>query len=171
MRVFGFAGYSGCGKTTLIEKVTPLLIAGGAVVSLIKHAHHAFEIDLPGKDSRRHREAGCAEVLVSSARRWALIHELRGAPEDDLFAHLRRLSKCDLALVEGYKNAPIPKMEIRRAALNAPPIADDSVVAVAADFVPPLPAGVAFFDLNDAAGVAAFVRENARPPPNPRGGR
>ena len=101
-RVFGFAGWSGSGKTTLIEQVIPCLIARGLTVSLVKHAHHAFDVDYPGKDSYRHREAGCSEVLVTSSRRWALVHELRGAPELTLAETLERLSPCDLVLIEGY---------------------------------------------------------------------
>ena len=108
--MFGFAGWSGSGKTTLIEQVIPRLSALGFVVSLVKHAHHSFDVDQPGKDSFRHRLAGCREVLVSSPTRWALMHELRGAPEMTMQEALRRLSPCDLALVEGFKTAPIPKL-------------------------------------------------------------
>ena len=114
MRIFGFAGWSGSGKTTLIEQVIPRLVARGLAVSLIKHAHHRFEIDQPGKDSYRHREAGCSEVLITSGTRWALMHELRGEPELSLEDALARLSPCDLLLVEGYKAFPIPKIEIWR---------------------------------------------------------
>ena len=101
MRVFGFAGWSGSGKTTLIETLVPRLTAAGLRVSLVKHAHHDFDVDRPGKDSHRHRMAGCAEVLVTSSVRWALMHELRGAPELTLAGTLAQLSPCDLALVEG----------------------------------------------------------------------
>src|SRR5450432_2161365 len=100
MRIFGFAGWSGSGKTTLIEHVIPRLVARGLTVSLIKHAHHSFDLDQPGKDSHRHRQAGCSEVLVTSDARWALMHELRGEPEMTLPEALARLSPCDLALVE-----------------------------------------------------------------------
>src|SRR5664279_6022160 len=103
MRVFGFAGWSGSGKTTLIEGIIPRLVARGRSVSLVKHAHHAFDIDQPGKDSHRHRQAGCTEVLITSAARWAMLHELRGGAELTLADALGRLSECDLALVEGYK--------------------------------------------------------------------
>src|SRR3979409_1946125 len=106
MRVIGIAGYSGSGKTTLIEKVIPALVREGVRVSLIKHAHHEFDVDQPGKDSYRHRHAGCAEVLISSSKRWALMHELRGAAEPSLAELLRHLSPCDLAIVEGYKSEP-----------------------------------------------------------------
>src|SRR5258705_2458171 len=112
MRVFGFAGRSGSGKTTLIEQVIPRLAARGLRISLIKHAHHRFDVDHPGKDSYRHRHAGCSEVLVTSGERWALMHELRGGRELTLDETLARLSPCDLVLVEAYKAAPIPKLEI-----------------------------------------------------------
>jgi len=135
--VFGFAGWSGSGKTTLIERLIPRLIAAGVVVSLIKHAHHEFDIDQPGKDSYRHRQAGCSEVLVSSAVRWALMHELRGQPELSLDAALGRLSPCDLVLVEGYKAAPIPKLEVHRSSLGKSLLhpGDPMIVAIAADAV------------------------------------
>src|ERR1043165_5458566 len=120
MKVIGIAGYSGSGKTTLIEKVIPLLGAGGLRVSLVKHAHHEFDIDQPGKDSWRHRHAGCSEVLVSSSVRWALIHELRGEQELSLAEALGRLSPCDLVLVEGYKLAPLAKLEIWRPSVGKP---------------------------------------------------
>src|SRR5688500_3027582 len=102
MRTFGFAGWSGSGKTTLLEKLIPRLVARGLRVSLVKHAHHDFDVDVPGKDSYRHRHAGCQEVLVSSANRWALMHELRDADELTLEEVLARLSPCDLVLIEGY---------------------------------------------------------------------
>jgi molybdopterin-guanine dinucleotide biosynthesis protein B len=108
MKVIGIAGYSGSGKTTLIEKMIPVLVAEGLRVSLIKHAHHEFDVDQPGKDSYRHRHAGCGEVLISSSRRWALINELRGAPEPSLQEQLKKFSPCDLVIVEGYKNEAIP---------------------------------------------------------------
>src|SRR5438477_10688271 len=116
MKIFGFAGYSGSGKTTLIERLIPLFTERGIRVSLIKHAHHTFDVDQPGKDSYRHRKAGCTEVLVTSSRRWALVHELRGASEPTLADQVKRMSPCDLLLVEGYKREPIPKLEVHRAA-------------------------------------------------------
>lgn len=135
MRLFGFAGWSGSGKTTLIEQLIPRLTRTGLRVSLIKHAHHAFDVDQPGKDSFRHRQAGCTEVLVTSAVRWALIHELRGAGELTLLDALRRLSPCDLVLVEGYKRAPIPKLEVYRSALGKPLLLaeDPHIVGLATD--------------------------------------
>src|SRR6187402_23834 len=108
MKVIGLAGWSGAGKTTLLTRVIPHLLGEGLRVSVIKHAHHNFDVDVPGKDSWRHREAGAAEVLVSSGKRWALMHELRGAAEPTLEDQLKQLSPCDVVLVEGYKTAPIP---------------------------------------------------------------
>jgi molybdopterin-guanine dinucleotide biosynthesis protein B len=161
MRVFGFAGWSGSGKTTLVEQLIPQLRAKGLVVSLVKHAHHEFDIDQPGKDSHRHREAGCQEVLVTSAVRWALMHELRGAPELSLDAALARLSPCDLVLVEGFKSAAIPKLEVYRASVGKSMLhpADPNIVAVATDgsLVTPLP----LFDLSDVAPIAAFIVTHA----------
>src|SRR6202162_104368 len=135
MQVFGFAGWSGSGKTTLVERLIPQLRAKGLVVSLVKHAHHELDIDQAGKDSHRHREAGCHEVLVTSAVRWALMHELRGAPELSLDAALARLSPCDLVLVEGFKGAAIPKLEVHRASVGKSMLhpGDGNIVAVATD--------------------------------------
>jgi molybdopterin-guanine dinucleotide biosynthesis protein B len=160
MRVFGFAGYSGAGKTTLIEQLIPRLIARGLSISLIKHAHHLFEIDRPGKDSYRHREAGASEVLITSDRRWVLMHELRGAPEPGLHEQLARLSPCDLVLVEGYKLANIPKIEVHRAGRGMPLLhpSDPSIVAVASDV--PLKTPLPRLDLNDHDTIAEFVSEH-----------
>jgi len=159
--IFGFAGFSGSGKTTLIERVIPLLVARGLRVSLIKHAHHDFDIDKPGKDSHRHREAGASEVLVSGGRRWALMHELRGEPEPDLAALLGHLSPSDLILVEGFKHDAIPKLEVHRPALGHPLLAltDPHIVAIATDALvdSPLPQ----LDLNDAEAVAGFISGSA----------
>ena len=160
MKVIGIAGYSGSGKTTLIEKVIPELVGAGLRVSLIKHAHHEFEVDHPGKDSYRHRHAGCAEVLVSSPKRWALMHELRGAPEPSLQEQLRQFSPCDLVIVEGYKDQPIPKIEVHRRAANAPLLfpEDRNVIAVATD--EPLVTKLPQFGLDDAAGIAHFISDH-----------
>jgi molybdopterin-guanine dinucleotide biosynthesis adapter protein len=157
MNVFGFAGYSGSGKTTLIEQLIPLFTARGMKVSLIKHAHHTFDIDQPGKDSHRHRAAGCSEVLITSSRRWALIHELRGAPEPTLADQMQRLSACDLVLVEGYKRERIPKLEVYRASVGEPLIHphDENIVAVATDS--PLETTLPRFDLNTPAPIADFI--------------
>jgi molybdopterin-guanine dinucleotide biosynthesis protein B len=157
MKVIGIAGYSGSGKTTLIEKVIPLLVAEGLRVSLIKHAHHEFDVDQPGKDSYRHRHAGCTEVLVSSPTRWALMHEMRGAPEPSLQEQLKRFSPCDVVIVEGYKREPIPKIEVHRRDARAPLLysEDEHVVAVATD--EPLDTRLPQLPLDDPAAVARFV--------------
>lgn len=159
MRTFGFAGWSGSGKTTLIEALVPILVARGLVVSLVKHAHHAFDIDQPGKDSWRHRHAGCTEVLVSSSARWALMHELRGAPEPGFAEGLARLSPCDVVLVEGYKAAPIPKLEVWRPSVGKPLLhpSDNHVVALATDDRAAAPAGLPVFGLDEVQAIAAFV--------------
>jgi molybdopterin-guanine dinucleotide biosynthesis protein B len=163
MRVFGFAGWSGSGKTTLIERLIPHLRAQGLVVSLVKHAHHEFDIDQPGKDSHRHREAGCQEVLITSAARWALMHELRGAPELALNAALARLAPCDLTLVEGFKAAPIPKLEIYRESVGKPLLhpGDPHILAVASEgqFDTALPV----FAIDDVDAIAAFIRAHSQP--------
>src|SRR5215210_4784330 len=157
MKIFGFAGWSGSGKTTLIEKLIPRFVARGLRVSLIKHAHHTFDVDQPGKDSYRHRHAGASEVLVTSSRRWVLMHELRGSQEPSLEEHVKRLSPCDLLLVEGFKFAPIPKLEIWRAqtgeALLHPH--DPHIVAVASDAQ--VETKLPLLDLNDVPGVAGFI--------------
>ncbi len=120
MRVIGLAGWSGAGKTTLLVRLIPQLRARGLSVSTLKHAHHAFEIDRPGKDSHEHRVAGASEVLIASAGRWALVRELRGEPEPPLAAHLARLSPVDLVVVEGFKREAHPKVEVHRAANGKP---------------------------------------------------
>lgn len=157
MRVLGFAGWSGSGKTTLIEQLISRFVAGGLTVSLVKHAHHEFDLDQPGKDSFRHREAGCREVLVTSAVRWALQHELRGRPELTLDQALQRLSPCDLALVEGFKAAPIAKLEVYRATVGKPLLHphDPKIIAVATDG--PLVTSLPVLPLGDPDTVATFV--------------
>lgn len=166
MKVFGFAGYSGSGKTTLIEQLIPRFVMEGLKVSLIKHAHHGFDIDRPGKDSWRHREAGCAEVLLTSDQRWVLMHELRGAPEPSLDEQIARFSDCDLVLVEGFKYTPIPKLEVHRPSVGKPLIAGDGVetiVAIATDEPAALasqnglPVGLPLLDLNDRDAIADFI--------------
>ena len=163
MRIFGFAGWSGSGKTTLIETLVPVLVARGLVVSLVKHAHHDFDVDRPGKDSHRHRMAGCTEVLVTSARRFALIHELRDAPELTLRQAIERLSPCDLVLVEGWKRAPIPKLEVWRASTGAPRLApgDPHILALATDTPARAPSSLPAFDLQATDAIATFVVQNA----------
>src|SRR5579871_2389003 len=124
MRVIGLAGWSGAGKTTLLRKLIPVLGRRGLQVSTLKHAHHGFDIDQPGKDSWEHRQAGATEVLIASANRWALMHELRGQAEPDLASLLARLSPVDLVLVEGFKRGPQPKIEVHRAAVGKPLLHD-----------------------------------------------
>jgi molybdopterin-guanine dinucleotide biosynthesis protein B len=157
MKIFGFAGYSGSGKTTLIEKLIPLFTANGLKVSLIKHAHHTFDVDTPGKDSYRHRHAGCTEVLVTSSRRWVLMHELRGAAEPDLNEQIKHLSPCDLLLVEGFKHDPIPKLEVYRAMVGEPLLHphDANIVAIASDAT--LNTSLPQLDLNQPSEIAAFI--------------
>jgi molybdopterin-guanine dinucleotide biosynthesis protein B len=157
MKVIGIAGYSGSGKTTLIEKVIPVLVRAGLRVSLIKHAHHEFDLDTPGKDSYRHRHAGCTEVLISSSNRWAIMHELRGAAEPSLQEQLKHFSPCDLVIVEGYKSEPIPKVEVRLKGAHAPALYPDDaqVIAVATDDV--LDTSLPQLDVNDAEAVAQFI--------------
>lgn len=157
MKVFGFAGYSGSGKTTLIEQLIPLFTARGLRVSLIKQTHHDVDLDQPGKDSWRHRQAGCGEVMLASSARWALMHELRDEPEPGLDALVGRLSPCDLVLVEGFKSDPIPKLEIHRHASGKPLLypGDPYIVAVATD--EPLATELPQFDLNRAEDIAVFV--------------
>ncbi len=157
MKVFGFAGYSGSGKTTLIEQLVPRFVRHALKVSLIKHAHAGFDIDRPGKDSYRHREAGCTEVLLTSDRRWVLMHELRGESEPGLEEQLATLSPCDLVLIEGFKWAPVPKLEIFRPALGKAPIFPDNphVVAVASDA--PVETALPVLDLNDPDGISDFI--------------
>jgi molybdopterin-guanine dinucleotide biosynthesis adapter protein len=162
MRVFGFAGYSGSGKTTLIERLIPKLVARGLRISLIKHAHHSFDIDQPGKDSWRHREAGASEVLITSDQRWVLMHELRGEAEPDLASQLGRFSACDLVLVEGYKRAAIPKIEVYRASVGKPLLYPDdpNIIAIASDS--PLAAPLPVLDLGDPDAITDFIIETLR---------
>lgn len=158
VQVFGVAGWKNSGKTTLVERLVAEITRRGLTVSTIKHAHHAFDVDQPGRDSYRHRQAGAREVLVASGARWALMHELREAEEPPLEALLAKLSPVDLALIEGYKREPYPKLETHRAitgkALLAPE--DPSIRAVASD-APIEGLSVPRFDLDDIAGVADFV--------------
>ncbi len=161
MRVIGLAGWSGSGKTTLLVELVTLITDLGYTVSTVKHAHHAFDIDQPGKDSHRHRSAGATEVLVASANRWALMHELAGTPEPDLNHLLAHMSPVDLVLVEGYKHHAHDKIEVHRPALGQPVIAstEPSVIAIACDD-PPADAdelGVAILDLNDPTAIAHYI--------------
>jgi molybdopterin-guanine dinucleotide biosynthesis adapter protein len=155
--VFGFAGFSGVGKTTLIEQLIPRFVLHGLKVALIKHAHHNFDIDKPGKDSFRHREAGATEVLVTSDTRWVLMHELRQEPEPSLEQQLKLFAPCDLILVEGYKKAPIPKLELHRPSLGRPLLhaEDPHIVAVASDA--PLHTRLPQLDINQPEQIAQFI--------------
>ena len=160
MRIFGFAGWSGSGKTTLLTAVIPELMARGLRVSTIKHAHHEFDIDRPGKDSWRHREAGAREVMVASTRRWAIMHELRGDPEPTLEELVARMSPVDLLLVEGWKRHPHPKIEVHRPSLGKKLLYPDDphVVAIASDEA--LAAPIPLLPLGDAGAVAAFISDH-----------
>jgi molybdopterin-guanine dinucleotide biosynthesis protein B len=157
MKIFGFAGWSGSGKTTLIEKLIPLFVQNGLKVSLIKHAHHSFDVDQPGKDSYRHRHAGCAEVLVTSSKRWVLMHELRGAPEPGFAELIERVSPCDLLLVEGFKREKLPKLEVYRASVGESLLhpQDPDIVAIASDRK--VDTRLPQFDLDGAPAIADFM--------------
>ena len=163
-RVLGLAGWSGSGKTTLLVRLIPVLVARGLRIATLKHAHHAFDVDTPGKDSYEHRKAGACEVIVSSARRWVQMHEVEGGAEATLGELLRRVSPCDLVLVEGFKGEALPKMEIYRAAVGKPAfyLGDRFVHAVATDGPlagehPPT------VHLNDVEAVADAVLRLAQP--------
>jgi molybdopterin-guanine dinucleotide biosynthesis protein B len=164
MRVIGFAGWSGAGKTTLIVKLIPELNRRGLSVSTIKHAHHNFDLDQPGKDSYEHRAAGANEVLVASANRIALMRELRGAPEPSLSELFRLLKAVDLILVEGFKRDPLPKIEISRAANGKPPLYPDdrNIVALISDGAPPS-SGLPHASIDDIVAAADLVLANAKP--------
>jgi molybdopterin-guanine dinucleotide biosynthesis protein B len=163
MKVIGIAGWSGAGKTTLLTRVIPLLTARGLRVSTVKHAHHGFDIDQPGKDSHTHRMAGATEVLVSSATRFALMHELRGDREWTLDALLEKLSPVDFVLVEGFKTQAHPKLEVFRAAVKKPPLHPDdhNIVAIASD--QPLDATVPVVSLDDTEAVSDILVAKAMP--------
>jgi molybdopterin-guanine dinucleotide biosynthesis protein B len=164
VRLIGLAGWSGSGKTTLLARLIPALIARGRSVSTLKHAHHEFDVDQPGKDSHTHRLAGAREVLVSSSRRWALMHELRGEVEPTLRELVARLSPVDLVIVEGFKRESHPKLEVHRAAVGKPFLHPDdpNIVAIAGD---PVPTNVAVpsMHLNDIDAIADIVESLSRP--------
>ena len=164
MRIIGLAGWSGSGKTTLITKLIPRLIARGVKISTLKHAHHGFDLDQPGKDSFFHRAAGATEVIISSARRWAILHELRAEPEWNLRDLVAKMSPVDLVLVEGFKRDVFPKLEIHRAANGKPLIhpEDPYIVAVASDTALP-EAKVPVLDLNDIEAIADLLLKRAVP--------
>lgn len=158
MKVFGLAGWSGSGKTTLVLGILPLLTGIGLRVSTVKHAHHHFDVDKPGKDSFRHREAGATEVLVASSSRWALMHELRDEAEPSVEDLLARMTPVDLLIIEGFKQHRHPKLEIHRPSVGKPPIwpNDPDIVAVASDVAlegVPVPV----LALDDHAAIVAFI--------------
>lgn len=157
MKVLGIVGWSGTGKTTLLEAVIPILCQHGLTISTVKHAHHGFDMDRPGKDTYRHREAGAHEVLVATAARWVLLHEVVG-PEPDLPTLLQRLNPVDLVLVEGFKTHPFRKLEVHRPALGKPPIFPDDpdIIAVACDVALPTE-GRTLLPLNEPAKVAEWI--------------
>ena len=163
-RVLGIAGWSGSGKTTLITKLIPLLAGRGIRVATLKHAHHAFDVDQPGKDSYEHRKAGACEVIVSSARRWVQMHEVGDGPEATLAELLARVSPCDLVLVEGFKTGQHPKMEVFRRAVGKTPLhpEDPRIIAIASDQDFP-GAGIPRVDINDIEAIAEMVLARAEP--------
>ena len=163
MKVIGLAGWSGAGKTTLLTRVIPELVAGGLKVSTIKHAHHAFDLDTPGKDSWRHREAGASEVLVASSKRFALLHELRNEEEPTLGHLLTRLSPVDLLIVEGFKFEAHPKIEVHRQANEKPflHLQDPHILGLVTDAL--RPANLSSAHLDDIPAVAAMMRALATP--------
>jgi molybdopterin-guanine dinucleotide biosynthesis protein B len=161
MKVIGLAGWSGAGKTTLLTRLIPYFIAEGLRVSVIKHAHHEFDVDVPGKDSWVHRQSGAAEVLVSSTRRWALMHELRGAGEPKLPELLAKMSRVDLVLIEGFKSEPHRKIEVHRAANGKPLLFPDDpgVVGIVTDAAVETTLPLAHLD--DIAAIAAMMQRSA----------
>jgi molybdopterin-guanine dinucleotide biosynthesis protein B len=164
MRILGFAGWSGSGKTTLIGKVLPRLVARGLRVSTVKHAHHGFDLDTPGKDSYTHRLAGATEVLVASAKRWALMHEMRDEAEPPIHELLGKMAPVDLVLIEGFKSAAHARIEVYRSAVGRPPFHPENrhVVGIVSDL--PFPdAGLPVVDIDDIDGVVALVLDKAEP--------
>ena len=157
MRVYGVVGWKNAGKTGLMERLVADITGRGFTVSTVKHAHHSFEVDHPGRDSHRHRVAGASEVLLASRNRVALMRELRGAPEPPLAELLGQLAPVDLVLIEGYKREPHPKVEAHRAEPGNPLIApeDATVRAVASDA--PLTLDRPVFDLDDTVAIADFI--------------
>ncbi|MBT3915654.1 MAG: molybdopterin-guanine dinucleotide biosynthesis protein B [Rhodospirillaceae bacterium] len=160
MKIFGLAGWSGSGKTTLIVKLIPEFVSRGLAVSTMKHAHHEFDIDVPGKDSYEHRQAGASEVMISASQRWALMHEVKDEDEPSIDELIARMTPVDLLLVEGFKWHSHPKMEIHRPAVGKPLLQTDDpeIIAVASDgAIASL--SVPVLDLNDVKGIADFILE------------
>ena len=158
MQIFGLAGWSGSGKTTLIVNLIPELVGRGLSVSTMKHAHHEFDIDQPGKDSYEHRQAGASEVIISASKRWALMHEVRNEEEPSVDELISRMTPVDLLLVEGFKWHAHPKMEIHRPAIGKPLLQtnDPEIIAIASD-EKLTNLSVPVFDLNDIMGIADFI--------------
>lgn len=164
MKVFGIAGRSGMGKTSLLERVIPAFTAQGLRVSLVKHSHKDIEVDRPGKDSFRLREAGCQEVVLLGRTRWALMHELRGAPEPSLPELLAHVQACDLVLVEGFKTGAFPRLEVWRAEVAKPPLWREpgmQLTAVASDRPLPEDCGLPYLPLDDVDGLCAHILARA----------
>ena len=159
MKIFGVTGWKNSGKTGLMERLITEFTARGLSVSSIKHAHHSFDIDHPGRDSYRHRDAGARQVLLASRNRWALMHELRDEDEPSLGDLLKQLSPVDLVLIEGYKRDRHPKIEAHRKETGQPLIApeDETIVAVASDTSVSVDRPV--LDLNDTAAIANFIAQ------------
>lgn len=172
MKVFGIAGRSGMGKTTLLERLIPVLIGQGLRVSLVKHSHKDIEIDRPGKDSYRLREAGCQEILLLGQRRWALMHELRGEPEPSLDMLLGQVQDCDLVLVEGFKSGAFPKLEVWREAVGKPPLWREhhpGLTAVVSSGAHPADCSLPWLNIHETLLIASHIRSHAvellhRPP-------
>ena len=164
MQLFGIAGWSGRGKTTLIVALLPQLARRGLTVSTVKHAHHSFDVDQPGKDSYAHRAAGAHEVMISSGNRWALMHELHGAPEPSLDELVSHMTPVDLLLVEGFKTLPHDKLEVHRPSLGKPLLQPDDphIVAVASD-ARLADLSVPFLDMNNVGAIADFIVARTRP--------
>jgi molybdopterin-guanine dinucleotide biosynthesis protein B len=165
MRIIGLAGWSGSGKTMLVTNVIPVLVRRGLKVATVKHAHHEFDTDQPGKDSWLHRQAGASEVAIVSSRRWAIVHELGGAPEPPLGDVLAKLSPVDLVIVEGFKRHRHPKLEVYRAVIGKPLLHpdDDCIVAIATDA--PLPqAQLPVLMLGDVESIATMLQAEALAP-------
>ena len=164
MKIFGIAGYSGSGKTTLLEKLIPEFTGRGYKISVIKHAHHGFDIDRPGKDSYRHREAGATEVLLSCNDRWALMHERRDEGEPTLDELLGHLSPCDLVLIEGFKQEPVPKIEVFRPENGKPPLFPErpDIQAIATNVS--LETNLPCIGLDDVAAMADFIINHLKLP-------
>jgi molybdopterin-guanine dinucleotide biosynthesis protein B len=163
MKLIGLAGWSGAGKTTLLTRVIPHLVTRGLKVSTIKHAHHSFDVDVPGKDSYRHREAGASEVLISSGKRFALMHELRDEAEWPLADLLRKMSPVDLLIIEGFKRDNHPKIEVHRAENGKPFLFPDdaNIVALASDAQPDTK--LPLIHIDEIERIAATMIEKAVP--------